>query len=312
VEISKTPIVKFYKNCLDATKEDGYKWVFCLLARESDIDGLYDNLKQDWNSLDSVTGDDFLFIVAGCRDSSMRFDDVIKIIIDNESKKEALKCLINSVLKISKNQTYAINDLKKYLQISESEIPCIAVTSLYSRHTYRVGITQNEIYRYIHDLVIAIDTHFEKLRLLEKYKSYDEVNDFMHNVIKTVDSGFNDISLKHNDKNGNVVIKNVNYFTNTQNSSIHIDQRRSTENNELINLVSTFLQGKFSNIPYRENEELMNILSEIKNELQQSNIDKRKTSKLFNKLKSGTELGAAMVTIFQALAPSIFQLINYL
>ena len=63
MDFSKTSIVKFYKNCLDATKEDGYKWVFCLLARDADIDGLYDNLKRTWDSLDSITGDDYLFVV---------------------------------------------------------------------------------------------------------------------------------------------------------------------------------------------------------------------------------------------------------
>ena len=187
MEISKTPIVKFYRNCLEATKKDGYKWVFCLLAREADIDGLYDNLKRDWDSLDSITGDDFLFVVAGGRDSSIRFDDVITIIIDNNSKKETIKCLINSVLKISKNQTYAINHLKKYFRISESEIPCIAITSLYSMQTYRLSITQNEIYRYIHDLVVAINTHSEILEQYEKNKEYKKVNGFMNDVIKQID-----------------------------------------------------------------------------------------------------------------------------
>ncbi len=187
MEISKTPIVKFYKNCLDATKEDGYKWVFCLLAREADIDCLYDNLNQDWDSLDSVTGDDFLFIVAGCRDSSMRIYDVIKIIIDNESKKEALKCLINSVLKISRNQTYAMNHLKKYLRISESEIPSVIITSLDSMHHYHAAIKQNKIYQYIKALVTSINTHSEMLEQYEKNEEYDKVNDFMNEAIKQID-----------------------------------------------------------------------------------------------------------------------------
>jgi hypothetical protein len=41
----------------------------CLIAREADIDCLYDNLKKQWHSLDDLTGKDFLFMFAGkCKD----------------------------------------------------------------------------------------------------------------------------------------------------------------------------------------------------------------------------------------------------
>jgi len=65
MDCSYIPIVDFYKHCLPAAKENGYRYVMCLLSREADIDNLYENLKKQWHSLDDLTGKDFLFMFAG-------------------------------------------------------------------------------------------------------------------------------------------------------------------------------------------------------------------------------------------------------
>ena len=65
MDCSYIPITDFYKHCLPAAKENGYRYVMCLLSREADVDDLYETLKKQWYSLDDLTGKDFLFMFAG-------------------------------------------------------------------------------------------------------------------------------------------------------------------------------------------------------------------------------------------------------
>ena len=65
MDFAKLPITEFYRHCLSGARSDGFKWVVSLLAREADVEGLYQNLRRAWLSLDSITGEYFLFIFAG-------------------------------------------------------------------------------------------------------------------------------------------------------------------------------------------------------------------------------------------------------
>ena len=65
MDCSYIPITDFYRHCLPAARENGYRYVMCLLSREADIDNLYETLKKQWHSLDDLTGKDFLFMFAG-------------------------------------------------------------------------------------------------------------------------------------------------------------------------------------------------------------------------------------------------------
>lgn len=56
MDFTNRPITEFYRHCLLAARNKGYRWVVTLLAREADVDGLYSNLYRAWSSLDSIFG----------------------------------------------------------------------------------------------------------------------------------------------------------------------------------------------------------------------------------------------------------------
>lgn len=65
MDFAPMPITMFYDQCLSGAKARGFNWVVSLIARESDVDNLYLNLKRSWESLDSITEKYFLFMFAG-------------------------------------------------------------------------------------------------------------------------------------------------------------------------------------------------------------------------------------------------------
>ena len=65
MEFVDRPIVEFFEHSLSAAYNRGFLWVVTLLAREADVEGLYSNLRKSWASLDSITGEYFLFVFAG-------------------------------------------------------------------------------------------------------------------------------------------------------------------------------------------------------------------------------------------------------
>ena len=70
MDFSTIPITQFYEKCLKGARNGGFKWVVSLIARESDINGLYQNIKKSWYSLDSITNKYFLFVFAGKKNST--------------------------------------------------------------------------------------------------------------------------------------------------------------------------------------------------------------------------------------------------
>lgn len=64
MEIVDIPITEFYRKSLDLVYQKGFFWVVTLIARDADVKGLYKNLRKSWTSLDSITGEYFLFVFA--------------------------------------------------------------------------------------------------------------------------------------------------------------------------------------------------------------------------------------------------------
>ncbi len=58
-------LVDFYRSSLALAREDKYEVVLCLVAREADAPGAYDEVFRTWESLDDLTGPKILFLFAG-------------------------------------------------------------------------------------------------------------------------------------------------------------------------------------------------------------------------------------------------------
>lgn len=159
MDIASIPIVDFLKFCRKGARNKGYYWIACILSRTSDSKKLYENIKEDWQSLDSITGNKFLVLLAGneidstdrsyrdCHDLNScitdnhesyikRFNPFATIIGNSNSIKADLSSVRYSLLheyidKIELTQTDAIQSLKQYFGIEEQSIPCLVYIPLY-------------------------------------------------------------------------------------------------------------------------------------------------------------------------------------
>lgn len=204
---SYIPITTFYKQCLPAARQNGYRFVMCLLAREADIESLYPELEKQWYSIDDLTGKDFLFMFTG----KYKEDDVDSGIWHRgEYGNEAV--VINEFIHIfnrdlqlkygdyynfrdrSKRarwtpelpemQTRAVTNLRDIFGLSERDIPCIIFTNLYNRVNTVLRINNSNIYRIVKDVCLEVEKLFktidaltveiEKLSLITSSKEYNK------------------------------------------------------------------------------------------------------------------------------------------
>lgn len=199
MDFAPIPITIFYEKCLSGAKERGFNWVVSLLARESDVDNLYYNLKRSWASLDSITGKYFLFLFAGKENTTqderwnsriadkyveyvMRYNDYMTILNGCKNGEPVLSSGIcydwrrdeNGFKKyVEQTQTDAIYSLRKYFNLKESNIPCLVFTSLYAKCNYFVKINPfaNDIYRYFKELFNDITPFLDDLDGIENTKA---------------------------------------------------------------------------------------------------------------------------------------------
>lgn len=157
MDIAKIPIVDFLRYCKEGAREQGYSWIVCILCRAGDCRYLYESIERDWRSLDSITGKSMLVLLAGNEVSEeklysldtdklcitdkrisyiKRYNPFATIIGNSVSIKSDISSVRYSILKnhipnVEKNQTDAINALRRYFGISEQDIPCLVYSPLY-------------------------------------------------------------------------------------------------------------------------------------------------------------------------------------
>lgn len=195
MDFAPMPITMFYDQCLSGAKARGFNWVVSLIARESDVDNLYYNLKRSWGSLDSITEKYFLFMFAGKENLTeedrwnsriadryaryvIRYNDYITIINKCKEGEPVLSSRIcydwrrdedNLMKHVERTQTDAISSLKRYFHLKESDIPCLVFTSLYAKNFYFVKINSsaNDIYKYFKGLFNDITPFLDDLDEIE-------------------------------------------------------------------------------------------------------------------------------------------------
>ena len=195
---SYVPITTFYKHCIPAARQNGYRFVMCLLAREADIENLYPKLEKQWYSLDDITGKDFLFMFTGKHQE----DDANSGIWYYGYEAVALNEFMHSFnrdLKLKygmyhsfrnrderarwtpelpEMQTRAISDLKKLFGLSERDIPCIVFTNLHNGVNTVLHITSNNIYGVVKDVCLEIEKLFKKIdELTEEIERLTSIKD---------------------------------------------------------------------------------------------------------------------------------------
>lgn len=184
MEISNLPVADFYKYCLEGARSRGYKWIITLVARPADVPGLYENLMDSWHSLNSLTGEYFLFLFAGKENRTQeeqfqskvanrlrsyqavfnRFTRVINPQAELTYMPHDWRGNKGYIEHVPESQTDAIDSLKMLFDLSETNIPCLVFTSLNQASRYVV-----EIDRFSHQLYNLFKVIFEKIdsRLME-------------------------------------------------------------------------------------------------------------------------------------------------
>ena len=176
---SYIPLTKFYEKCLPAAKDNGYKYVMCLLARDVGIDGLYRLLEQQWYALDDITGKDFLFMFTGKYNEDdyhsevncdyfvlrneyahiMNRDPSLKLKTTYDFREREERGKFSPDLPI--NHTRVVSALRKTFGLSENEIPCLVYTNLHNGKNIVVPFDGDRInlYDYFRHLYIAIENN---------------------------------------------------------------------------------------------------------------------------------------------------------
>lgn len=162
MDLAGIPIVDFLKYCRGGAKYRGFKWIVCILSRGSDSRELYNSIERDWLSLDSITGRRMLVLFAGnekkCNSDVQRdlerycltdkYEGYVKRyspfvtvlseragITTDLSSSQRFDFLSDYLPGVEKNQTDAIESLRKFLNIRENSIPCLVYIPLYEDST---------------------------------------------------------------------------------------------------------------------------------------------------------------------------------
>lgn len=188
------PITDYYRHCLQAAKNAGFKWMVSLVAYDAEREGLYRNLHRAWLSLDVITGKQVLFVVAGKENRT--HDEQWKSRINSLSERSAVyndhvyflneEIELNDYLpdymrhsvrnerertfdRVRGNQTRAVEELKEYFDISGRDIPCFIFVSLQNNEKHIVPIRKgaNDVFGYFKNLFNQIEPRLWVIRELE-------------------------------------------------------------------------------------------------------------------------------------------------
>lgn len=62
MQVTYIGLSEYFQKCIPRAKRQGYILIISLIARYSDAQDLYEKLKEDWASLNDLTGDKILFV----------------------------------------------------------------------------------------------------------------------------------------------------------------------------------------------------------------------------------------------------------
>ena len=183
MERSYIPIKKFYEKCLPAAKANGYRYVVCLLARDTGIDKLYETLKKQWVALDDVTGKDFLFLFAGKHieddahsgityeldrhQDAIAYTEFVHTLnceprlrwgsyYDFRRREERAKYTAD----LPSEQTKHILELQHYFKLLRSDIPCLMFTNLENGVNTRIAFDTENLYELMNSMLCDLEKLF--------------------------------------------------------------------------------------------------------------------------------------------------------
>jgi hypothetical protein len=306
MNVINVPIVEFYKNCIPAAKDSGFMYIVSLIARDADIFELYDNLLKQWNSLDSITGRNFLFIIAG-NESSEHVDENSLIYLDHscgcykynpyikilKERRMSLNIEDNANdlchQEIEIHQTIAVNKLKEYFHIKESQIPCLVFKDISSQRYKNIiiPVTEDNLYQYFKKLFNDIEPLLSELELInQQLKKRQDGNLSMkrENIISSINKEIrkNKMGSYETQRQHEPQQFNVNYNQTFENNTIYggtIAQNiTNPQNLDVINNLIDAIMEQLANTNTSVNtkEIIREVKEDLNKEQSKSTLDKIK------------------------------------
>ncbi|MCL2670944.1 MAG: hypothetical protein FWF10_02785 [Clostridiales bacterium] len=203
MERSYIPIRRFYEKCLPAAQANGYRYVICLLARDTGVDDLYQTLKAQWVALDDVTGKDFLFLFAGKhieddghsgityqgtewdphQGETIAYTEFVHTLNQNprlhwgsyydfRRRDERAKYTPD----LPSEQTKHILELQHYFGLSRRDIPCLMFTNLDTGKHTRVAFDNSNLYGLMNEVLCELEKAFSVIdELKANIKQYSKI-----------------------------------------------------------------------------------------------------------------------------------------
>ena len=330
MNVINVPIVEFYKNCIPAAKDSGFMYIVSLIARDADIFELYDNLLKQWNSLDSVTGRNFLFIIAG-NESSEHVDENSLIYLDHscgcykynpyikilKERRMSLNIEDNANdlchQEIEIHQTKAVNKLKEYFHIKESQIPCLVFKDISSQRYKNIiiPVTEDNLYQYFKKLFNDIEPLLSELELINqqlKKRQNGNLSMKRENIISSINKEIrkNKMGSYETQRQHEPQQFNVNYNQTFENNTIYggtISQNiTNPQNLDVINnLIDAIMeQLANTNTPVNTKEIIREVKEDLNKEKSKSTLDKIK--KKLMPLKDVVDIASFITTLIDLIS----------
>lgn len=185
------PLGPFYDAIVAAGRQSGYFALLTALVREADASSFYEDISRYWDSLHDVTGADFLFVLAGPEAKSELRDygvpdarEPVAYSSQNTAvvaggRRLPLARMLGGwsprvgtleaplAADLARSQTLAINQLRKRLALSESQLPCIHLSFIGrdgGEMAKTIPISDQTIYEVVKSIVSLYDEPFSKIR----------------------------------------------------------------------------------------------------------------------------------------------------
>lgn len=193
MEIVNISIDNYYRKFIPCAKSKGYKWVVTLVAREADVEGLYNNLVKNWESLHSITGREMLFLCMGKSQDSYICD--VEIPYQAEGNENIICLNTNERMlydfgkawrydkerklnNVAESQTQAVTKMKRLFGLKESSVPCLVLHSLLTNKKYikPIPVGSGDIYQcYFKPLFNELEEILEGENTCDSYNSIEAI-----------------------------------------------------------------------------------------------------------------------------------------
>lgn len=218
---TKLNIIDFYKSELISS----FPIVMCLISRRADLPNLENEIHEYWGSLNSVTGENILFIFSTKTVKTTKENiefEIPRFITSNKNtlKLNNYKRKNTSFFSNKENPKWFIeqekqtNEMLSFFKLKETDIPCLHLTFVIPGFTYIINLNESsDIYNLTRSVIEVLESCQYENILNQEHKLYIEKQSIKSNIenIKSNDyfNAYNNLIDLLKNKDLNIKIKST-------------------------------------------------------------------------------------------------------